>query len=168
MTDRGWRDTLNIPDSTHRVTIYCSETDKQEWDEEVEEQGYRSRSTYLYELIQEARAYRQQGFLAHHQTEERIQELENQVEHLQKQLKQARNNESNNGVHVDNTRLILDHLDSEYQPLEQVLNQIIRSPEIKEQLRTPVENQLYTLAEQGRAEYERGHGWKNTSNGGDR
>lgn len=163
MTDDGWRDTLNIPDSTYRVTIYCSEADRDEWDKEAENQGYKSRSTYLYELIQEARAYRQQGFLAHHQSEERIQELENQVEHLENQLKQARqNNNQTDGIHIDQTQLVLDHLNTQYQSLEELLEEIIQSPEIREQLRGQVENLLYNLAEQDRAEYKRGHGWKNT------
>jgi hypothetical protein len=168
MTDSGWKDTLNLPETTTRATIYCSEADKEEWDEEVEEQGYSSRSTYLYELVQEARAYREKGFLAHHQSEERIQELEDRVEQLQNQLEKAREDNQADGVHVDQPRLVLDHLHSEYQPLEQLLQEIIRSPEVKEQLRGPIEDLLYTLAEQDRVEYERGHGWKTADSGGDR
>jgi hypothetical protein len=70
----------------HEATLYCSEDDKEEWYQEVEEQGYRSRSAYLYELIQEARAYREQGFLAHHESEEKIEELKQKIEHLENRL----------------------------------------------------------------------------------
>lgn len=50
--------------------------------EETEEQGYGSRSKYLYELIQEARAARQEGFLAYSQNESKVEELQLQVEQL--------------------------------------------------------------------------------------
>jgi flagellar biosynthesis chaperone FliJ len=165
MTDSGWKDTLNLPETTTRATIYCSEVDKEEWDREVEEQGYQSRSTYLYELVQEARAYREKGFLAHHQSEERIQELENRVEQLQEQLKQARQDNDTDEIHIDQPELILQNLNREYQPLDQLLEQIVQSQKVKEQLRGPVENLLYTLAEQDRVEYERGHGWRLTNRG---
>jgi len=75
--------------------IGCKEPDKQEWDQETEEKGYRSTSKYLYELVQEARAYRQQGYLAHHRSEEKIAELKARIKDLETQLEREQNRESN-------------------------------------------------------------------------
>ena len=165
MTDSGWKETLNLPESTTKATLYCSETDKEKWDREVEEQGYKSRSTYLYELIQEARAYRQQGFLSHHDSEEKIEELEQEIERLEKQLENQEQKDSGR-TQVDDIDFLEKFLEQQYKTLDQLLREIVESGALDDLIRKQVEDQLYFLAQQNRVEYQRGHGWKLT-NGGD-
>ena len=159
MTGSGWKESVNIPESTTKATLYCSEDDKEEWDEEVEEQGYRSRSTYLYELIQEARAYREQGFLAHHESEEKIEELKQKIEHLENQL-ENQEQQSSGRTTVDDIDFLEKFLGDTYKPLDQILREIVESGALDDLIRKRVEDQLYFLAQQDQVEFERGHGWK--------
>ncbi|ELZ80171.1 hypothetical protein C454_11186 [Haloferax gibbonsii ATCC 33959] len=149
-----------------RVVVYCPKTDIEQWDEEVEENGVRSRSTYLYELIQEARAYRNEGFLSHHQAENRIEELEAEVQKLHRELKEN-NSHRGKSSRLDDVEFLQQFLKPEYQPLEELLKRVVASGAVDRQLRRPIENQLYYLAEQNIAEYERGHGWRLTQKGGE-
>jgi len=88
MTENGWEDNLGLADDTTKVSLYCDIEDKEAWTEEAEEQG-RSRSVYLDELIQEARAYQQAGFLGWEDSQERIDGLESEVERLNTKLDRA-------------------------------------------------------------------------------
>ena len=81
-----WKQTAGLAADSTVAQIVCKEPDKKEWDQEAEERGYRSTSKYLYELVQEARAYRQQEYLAHHQSEEQIAGLKSRIEELETQL----------------------------------------------------------------------------------
>jgi hypothetical protein len=166
VTGSGWKDSTNLPESTTKVTLYCSEDDKEEWSQEVEEKGYKSRSKYLYELIQEARAYREQGFLAHHESEERIEELKEEIEHLENRLENQEQRGSGQ-IQVDDIDFLEKFLEDTYKPLNQILREIVESEALDDLIRSRVEDQLYFLAQQDRAEYERGHGWKLSSNEGD-
>ncbi|MEE6209029.1 hypothetical protein U3A55_02505 [Salarchaeum sp. III] len=84
-----WETEVGLSEETTYVAIYPSRKHAEEWMEEAEEQGYGSRSKYLYELIQEARAARQEGFLAYSQNESKVEELQLQVEQLQDDLEDA-------------------------------------------------------------------------------
>jgi hypothetical protein len=165
MTDGGWKDTLDLPDATARVPIYCPESEKEEWDEEVEELGYRSRSTYLYELIQEARAYRDQGFLAHHESEEKIEELQREVARLERRLEEEEQGSSGE-TQIDDIDFLETFLEPTYKPLDQILKEIVESGALDDLIRKRVEDELYFLAQQDRVEFKRGHGWKLTQGGG--
>jgi len=167
MTDGGWKDRIGLSESTDKVTLYCSKTDKEEWTSEADEKGYKSRSKYLYELIQEARAYREQGFLAHHESEEKIEELEQEIEQLEDRL-ENQSKQSSGRTMVDDVDFLEKFLEDTYKPLDQVLREIVESGALDDLIRSRVEDQLYFLAEQDRVEYERGHGWKLTQSGGDR
>ncbi|WP_247008780.1 hypothetical protein [Halorientalis litorea] len=59
-----WETEVGLSEETTYVAIYPSRKHAEKWMQEAEEQGYGSRSKYLYELIQEARAARQEGSLA--------------------------------------------------------------------------------------------------------
>jgi hypothetical protein len=78
-----WETEVGLSEETTYVALYPSRKHAEEWMEEAEEQGYGSRSKYLYELIQEARAARQEGFLAYSQNESKVEELQLKVEQLQ-------------------------------------------------------------------------------------
>lgn len=68
-----------LADETVLVHLYVDERHKAAWKQDAPRQGYTSLSKYLYDLILEARSYRKQGFLAHHDSEERIAELEAEI-----------------------------------------------------------------------------------------
>jgi len=165
MTGSGWKDSTNLPESTEKVTLYCSEDDKEEWSQEVEEKGYKSRSKYLYELIQEARAYREQGFLAHHESEEKIEELKQKIKHLENRV-ENQEKQSSGRTQVDDFDFLEKFLGDTYKPLNQILREIVESGALDDLIRSRVEDQLYFLAQQDRVEFERGHGWK-LKDGGD-
>lgn len=166
MTDGGWKDSTNLPESTTKVTLYCSEDDKEEWSQEVEEKRYKSRSKYLYELIQEARAYREQGFLAHHESEEKIKELQQKIEHLENRLENQERRSSGRTT-VDDVDFLEKFLEDTYKPLDRILREIVESGALDDLIRKRVEDQLYFLAQQDQVEFERGHGWKLSSSRGE-
>jgi len=159
MTGSGWKDSTNLPESTTKVTLYCSKDDKKEWSQEVEEMRYKSRSKYLYELIQEARAYREQGFLAHHESEEKIEELQQKIEDLENRL-ENQERQSSGRTMVDDVDFLEKFLEDTYKPLDQILRDIVESGALDDLIRSRVEDQLYFLAQQDRVEFERGHGWR--------
>lgn len=167
MTDEKaqWKKTGGFAKDSTVAQITCKEDDLDEWDKEAENRGYNSRSSYLYELIQEARAYRERGFLGGYGAQDRIQELETQIEHLEEKLEKEQSKDS--GVtRFEDPEFVKDHLTPHYQPLEEIIRTIVESGAVNNLIRKPVENQLYKLAQRGEVEYERGHGWK-LSQGGD-
>jgi len=56
-------------------------------------------------------------------------------------------------------------LSAEYQTLTEIVRAIVESGELDNQIRKPIEDELYYLASQDRVEYERGHGWRLTDGG---
>ena len=161
-----WKQTSGLAADSTVAQIVCKEPDKEEWDVEAEEKGYRSTSKYLYELVQEARAYRQQGYLAHHRSEEKIAELKTQIQELETQLEREQTQESTTTELAD-IEFLEKVLSTEYQTLPEILRAIVESGELDRQIRKPVEDELYYLASQDRVEYERGHGWRLVDRGDD-
>lgn len=155
----GWRDYTGLSDEKTRVRIYVPERDVEEWDSEVEERGYRSRSQYLYELVQEARAYREEGFLSHHRREEEAKQLREEIRKLEKQL-EAQNKKSSGRTEITDFDFLEKFLSSQCKGLDQILKEIVESGALDDLIRKRVEDQLYFLAEQGLVEYRRGWGWK--------
>jgi len=161
-----WKQTAGLAaDSTVAQTV-CKEPDKEEWDQEAEEKGYRSTSKYLHELVQEARVYRQQSYLAHQQSEEQIAQLKSRIEELEKQLERERKKESTT-TKIDDIDFLEQFPSTEYQTLPEILRDIVESGALDNLIRKPVEDELYYLASQDRVEYERGHGWRLTGGGDD-
>ena len=161
-----WKQTSGLAADSTVAQIVCKEPDKQEWDEKAEEKGYRSTSKYLYELVQEARAYRQQGYLAHHRSEEKIAELKARIKELETQLEREQNQESDT-TEIADRDFLEKVLSAEYQTLPEIVRAIVESGELDNQIRKPVEDELYYLASQNLVEYERGHGWRLTDGGDD-
>lgn len=58
-----WEKKTTLNEDTAYIVLYPVRMRTEEWMAEAKEQGYGSRSRYLYELIQEARAFRQEGLL---------------------------------------------------------------------------------------------------------
>ena len=150
-----WKETSGFADDTAVAQIVCKEDELEKWDEEASG----SRSKYLYTLIQEARAYRKHGFGGGDGSQARVQELEDEVERLQRLLEE-RDSDSTDSIRFEASTLKQDVLTDQYQSLEEILRRIIESGMLDEALRQPVENQLYFLAAQDEVVFERGFGWK--------
>ena len=164
MTESGAYVTLSEEKS--EVKIYPPKERAEEWAEEAEYNGS-SLSLHLQNLILEARAYRSEGLLSYEGDQNRIQELEEEVERLEQQLEEKQS-ESSGAISLDPATLKQEVLSENYQSLEDILREIVESGALDEMLRQPVENQLYYLAAQDKVEYERGWGWKLTEeNGGE-
>lgn len=159
-----WKQTSGFADNTEVAQVVCKQEDLEQWDEEAEENG-KSRSRYLYTLIEEARSYRKHGFTQSNGSQKRVQELEEQVEQLEQQLEQ-KESESTEEVSFDPETLKTQILTDQYQSLEEILRRIIESGILDDVIRQPVENQLYFLAAQDEVQYERGWGWKLTEQNG--
>ncbi len=164
MPDDGWRDSTGIPEDTSRVTIYCRSTDKKAWTKEARQQDYTSRSVYLYELIEDARAHRQKGFLSWQKSQERIEELEEQVDTLKSELEQEKRGD-HPPSRFASTTFVTPHLSHRYQTLDEIVNAVVSEEPIKDLVRKPVEDTLYSLAGNGTVEYRRGHGWRLSEEG---
>jgi hypothetical protein len=121
-----WKETAGLAADSTVAQMVRKEPDKKEWDEEAEEKGYRSTSKYPYELVQEARAYRQQGYLAHHQSEEQIAEFKSRIEELETQLERELKRESTT-TKIDDVDFLERFLSSEYQTLPEILRGIVES-----------------------------------------
>jgi hypothetical protein len=160
-----WKQSGGFAADTEVAQVVAKEEDLEQWDEEADKQG-KSRSKYLYSLIQEARAYREHGFLGAEGDQARIQELEEEVSRLEARL-QEKESESTEAVSFDPSTLKEDVLCENYQSLEEVLRRIVESGILDDALRQPVENQLYFLAARDEVEYKRGWGWKLAEQGGD-
>ena len=162
MTESG--SSVKLSDDKAVVKIYPPKETAEEWADEAEENGS-SRSLHLQNLILEARAYRSEGLLSHEGDQQRIQELEEQVEHLEQRLEEKRS-ESSGAISFDPATLKQDVLTDNYQSLEEILRRIVESGALGDLLLQPVENQLYYLAAQDQVKYKRGWGWKLTEDNG--
>jgi len=115
------------------------------------------RSTY--ELIQEARTARQEGFLAYSQNESKVEELQLQVEQLQDDLEDARNSEPGE-IDIAHEEFVTAFLTESYQPVEKVLHQVTDSGVLTGIVKDAVEEQLFDLAEEDKVECKQGYGWR--------
>ena len=148
-----------LADETVLVHLYVDERHKAAWKEAAPRHGYTSMSKYLYDLILEARSYRDQGFLAHHDSEARIADLEAQIQDLEDQLDQERVKQSGR-VSIDDPAFVQQFLTDQYQPLARIMQRVLESGALDDLVRKRIEDQLYFLASQDRVTYESGHGWK--------
>lgn len=158
-----WEKETGLNKDTTYVVLYPARSHADEWMEEAKEQGYGSRSKYLYELIQEARAFRQEGFLAHNRDESRMEELEAQVTQLQQELTDARQHDIGD-VPIPDEAFVTGFLTDRYKRTGQILNDLTSSGVLTGIVKDSVEDQLYDLAERGIVEFKQGYGWRLTAN----
>ncbi|NUC74726.1 hypothetical protein HTZ84_20915 [Haloterrigena sp. SYSU A558-1] len=157
----SWEDRANLGEGTTRIVLSCSKMERDLWKEEAAEEGFSSRTKYLYTLIQEARAYRKHGVFADHSSEDRIEQLEAEVDRLEQQVDRERQKQGGR-EHVDDPEFVERYLEETYTPLDELLQRIMESGALDGLVRKRVEDQLYILAAQDRVEYEPGWGWKLT------
>lgn len=160
MTDdkQRYKETMGLADETAMVHVYAPEDEAEEWKEDADEQHFSSRSKYLYALIQEARAYRQHDIGGPQQADNRISELETEVERLEEKLEQER--QSRGQLKITDAEFLKRFLTDQYKPLAELLQEIVESGALNDLIRKQVEDELYFLAAQNEVQYERGWGWK--------
>ena len=167
MADNEWQERTGVSEDTVRVPIVCKEDDRETWTKEAEKNGYQNRSRYLYDLIQEARAYRQEGFLSRERSEERIEKLEAEIAALENRVEREEKKQAGEAL-VDDPAFVKRFLTTNYRRLPDILQDIVESGALDGIIRKKVEDQLYYLAQRDEITYERGWGWKLTDgNGGD-
>jgi hypothetical protein len=140
------------------VKIYPREEVAEQWEEDIDDREI-SLSQYLQNLIHEARSYREHGLVQTDGSQKRVQELQEEIAQLQRRLEE-KEAESTEAVSFDPETLKKEVLTDQYQPLEEILQEIVESGILNDVLLGPVENQLYFLAAQDEVQYERGWGWK--------
>ncbi|MCJ0619722.1 hypothetical protein JZX76_09425 [Haloarcula hispanica] len=160
--DPQWKETLGLADDSTRVQVICKEQHRDEWTTDADEKGYSSRSSYLYELIEEARAYRKEGYLGWEHAQERIEELETEVEQLESELDKEK--EANKSP-LSNSAAVKRHLSENYRPLSDIVEEFLQEEDLEQVLRPAIEGTLHTLAGQDEVKYQRGHGWQLTEGG---
>jgi len=160
----GWKENMGMSQDTGLVKIYVPMSHKETWQQEADEKSYKSTSKYLHELIQEARATRDEGFLAPQGSEQEVQRLKKKIEELEVRLAQARQ-QSRDSVTIDDAAFLKQFLTGEYQTFDELLKRIVESDTVDELLREPIEDELYFLAACEEVTFEHGHGWRLASGG---
>lgn len=158
--DQGtWEREVGLKEETTYVAIYPSRTRAETWMDEADEKGYRSRSRYLIELIQEARAKREGLLSASEPQDKRIEELSNEIEELETKLKAARKSPTSEVDVVDRVD-VGQHLTDRFQPLDSIIDEALNSDAIRDRVQQIVEDELFDLASNNESEYKSGHGWR--------
>ena len=155
----GWKENMGMSQDTGLVKIYAPMSHKETWQEEADEKDYKSTSKYLHELIQEARAIRDEGFLAPQGSDQEVQQLKTKIEELEDRLAQARR-QNRDSVTIDDAAFLKQFLTEEYQTFDGVLQKVVESDTLDELLREPIEDELYFLAAREEIEFKHGHGWR--------
>jgi len=162
MTDRPqWEESMGLAEGSTQITLTCSKKEREIWSEEAAKEGFSSRSKYLYILIQEARVYRQHGMLADRSREERIEELEAQVEAMKRQLENEQGQPRFRTELSDPEYLEL-FLEETYKTLSEILEEVVECGVLDNRVRKEIESGLYVMAGKDQVEYEPGWGWKLT------
>jgi len=144
------------------VYLYCACRHKTDWQAEAHQNGYSSMSSYLYDLIPEARSYRQAGFTVSAPAD-RLDELEAEVTALEQELQRERQQHSADRPAIDDPDFLEPFLTAEYQSLGDLIRLVVESGVLDKLVRKRIEDQLYRLAVEGRVEHEPGFGWKLTA-----
>ncbi len=152
------RDYQTLHENTTRAELFPAKQHKEEWWEEAEHQGS-SLSGYLYDLIQEARMYRDSGAPFIQTQDQTVKQLQNKIDDLQAQLEDARQG-SGGRTHLSIDDLVTRVLNGQYQSLDELTERISASDDVADHLQRQIEDRLYALAENEQVEYQRGHGWR--------
>jgi IMP dehydrogenase/GMP reductase len=160
----GWKENMGMSQDTGLVKIYVPMSHKETWQQEADEKNYKSTSKYLHELIQEARAIRDEGFLAPQGSDQEVQRLKQKIEELEDRLAKTRQ-QNRDSVTIDDAAFLKQFLTNEYQTLDEILQHVVESDTVDELLREPIEDELYFLAAREEVKFEHGHGWRLAAGG---
>ena len=155
----NWEKEVGLSEDTAYVVLYPARSHAEEWKEEAEEQGYGSRSKYLYELIQEARAFRQEGFLAYEQNDSEVEQLQLQIEQLENDLQHEQQKDPGE-IPIEHEEFVTAFLSESYQPFSQLVKEVTNSGVLAGIIKDSVEDQLFDLAEDGKVQHKSGYGWR--------
>jgi len=155
----GWKENMGMSQDTGLVKIYVPMSHKETWQEEADGKNYKSTSKYLHELIQEARACREEGFLAPQGSDQEVQRLKQKIEELEDRLAQAKQ-QNRDSVMIDDAAFLKQFLTEEYQTFDEILGKVVESDTVDELLREPIEDELYFFAAREEVAFEHGHGWR--------
>jgi hypothetical protein len=155
-----WKQTTGLAADTDVARVYVAERHKADFKEEARCDNYSSMSSYLYDLILEARGYRRYGFTVSAPVE-RLDELEAEVDALEERLEREREQHGGRTT-IDDPAVITRFLSDEYRLLGDLMQRVIESGTLENIVRQRIEDQLYFLATQDRVAYEPGFGWKLT------
>ena len=155
----GWKENMGMSQDTGLVKIYVPMSHKETWQQEADEKNYKSTSKYLHELIQEARAIRDEGFLTPQGSDQEVQRLKKKIEELEDRLAQAKQ-QNRESVTMDDAAFLKQVLTEEYQTFDEVLQKVAGSDTADELLREPIEDELYFLAAREEVQFKHGHGWR--------
>ncbi|WP_433624029.1 hypothetical protein [Halomicrococcus sp. NG-SE-24] len=150
---------MGLAENSTQVALTCSKNERDMWSEEAANEGFSSRSKYLYILIQEARAYRQHGVLTDRRSEERIEELEAQVEAMKRRLENEQGTPRFRRELSDPEYLEL-FLEETYKTLSEIMQEVVECGVLDNRVRKEVESGLYVMAGKNKVKYEPGWGWK--------
>jgi len=161
----GWRTSTGVSDDTEQVQLYTPKSRKQDWQDEAEEHD-KSMSSYLQELIQEARFLQQQGQLQIGD-QRQVQQLQTRIKELEAQQNagsQTPNPDQrpNEVVTPDDVQQVLT---GRYKPLEQLLDELLAQQAVRTRIKQQLEAELYRLGEHGDTAFRRGKGWKHVGGG---
>lgn len=156
---KDWEAEMGLSEATTQLTFYPAKRHKEEWAEEARRQNYSSLSKYLYDLILEGRSYRRESVRSSGTNDERIEQLEAEIDALETELE--REQMKNGGRRtVDDRAFLMPFLTPEYQTLDEILRAVVESGALEWVVRKRIEDKLYYLAVRDQVEYQPGHGWK--------
>ena len=155
----SWEDKVGLHDDTTYVALYPSESHADLWMDEADEQGYKSRSRYLYELIQEARQKRKGKLETRDSTSKQVQELEGEIDQLEAKLEETRQSTTLD-VNVVDAGSVESALTETYQPLSDLVATVLETNEVSHRITSGVEDRLFELAKENSVEYKSGFGWR--------
>lgn len=94
-------------------------------------------------------------------SEDRIEELETEVELLENRLEREQWKRGAR-VEVDDARFLERYLEDTYKTQSELLQEIVESGALDDLIRKRIEDELYVMAGKDQVEYEPGWGWKLT------
>ena len=116
------RDFQTLHENTTRAELFPAKQHKEEWWEEAEHE-WSSLSRYLYDLIQEARMYRDSGVPFIQTQDQTVKQLQNKIDDLQTQLEEARQGVGGQ-THLSIDDLITRVLDQQYQSVDELMERV--------------------------------------------
>jgi prefoldin subunit 5 len=103
--------------------------------------------------------YRDSGAPFIQTQDQTVKQLQNKIDDLQTQLEEARQG-GGGRTHLSIDDLVTRVLDQQYQSLDELIERVSASDDVAQHLQRQIENRLYALAENGKVEFQRGHGWR--------
>lgn len=157
--EQDWHDQAGLADETTSARIYPTRRQKKRWETEKPEEL--SLSRYIISLVEEARLERSnEAGDTDPESDKEKEQLKNRVQELEALLQEQTPEDDGDTIAVDQ-ETVLQCVDSTPKQFHEILQQVIENTDIQKLLGDSVENQLYSLAENGDIRFNRrGGGWQ--------